>query len=151
MVKASILVVGCASFVLLHVSGYRCQNISIGCDVARTWVLVTFIYCWAVSTIILFVRLLNIAEKLAYFELFDMVWSAFSFFNYLIASIVLANFLVCVSFNDFECETRLAALILGFYVALLYIVDTILLKKKFGRVLDRNVFEPKQKQNFETR
>lgn len=143
--KASILVVGCAAFVLLYVSGYRCF-VSTGCDAARTWVLVTFIYCWAISTILLFLRLLNLSQKMAYFELFDLLWSIFSFFNYLIASIVLVSFLTCTSFTDFECGTRLASVVLGFYVALLYLIDAILLKKKFGRVLDKNVFEPKPNQ-----
>ena len=146
VVKASIFVVGCTAFVLLHASAYQVCSVStvnIGCVEARTWVFAAYIYCWALSAILLFLRLINVHLKLGYFELFDMFWSGFSFLNYLIASIVLVFYLQCSTFNDFVCGTRLASVILGFYVAVLYLADVVLLKRKFGRVLDRNVFAPK--------
>ena len=136
---------GCSAFVLLHVGVYSpCTDTTVaGCDIARTWVFVTYIYCWALSAILLFLRLIKVSSKMAYFEHFDMLWSLLSFINYLVASIVLVNFLQCTTFADFSCGTRLASVIFGFYVALLYLVDVILLKRKFGRILDKNVFTPK--------
>jgi len=145
LIKASVFVVGCSAFVLLYVGVYApCALLIVaGCDTARTWVFVTYIYCWAVSAILLFLRIIKVSAKLAYFEHVDMLWSLLSFINCLVASIVLANFLQCSTFSDFSCGTRLASVIFGFYVALLYLADLILLKRKFGRVLDKNVFAPK--------
>lgn len=115
---------------MLDAAGYRCPGDD-GCDSARTWVFAAFIYCWVFSTILLLIRIIGVDSKIPPFETIDMIWSFFSFLNYLTAGIVLACYL---NYNNYDSSLRLASDIFGFVVAILYLIDGVLGMKKGGSV-----------------
>ena len=99
-----------------------------GCDAGRTWAFAAYIYCWIGSTILLFLRLLGLDSKIGPFEMIDMIWSFFSCLNYLVASIVVAAYVEC----DYYSERRIAAVVFGFIIAIVYAVDGVMSKKGGG-------------------
>jgi len=134
IIKSVICIFGCTTFALLNASGYRCPYFNDGCDSGRTWAFAAYIISWAVSLIILLLHILGLASKISIFGSIDFVWSAFSCLHYLTASIVLASYLHCVSFDYFHCAARLAADIFGFLTSVLYLIEAFFLKSKTSNI-----------------
>ena len=124
ILKTAIVIVGCTTYALLDAGGYASADS--GCDAGRTWAFAAFIYCWIGTAMLLLLRLIGLNSKIGPFEKIDMIWSFFSFFNYLVASIVLAAYMECLTNNNWSNSRRIASDVFGFIVAILYLVDGIL-------------------------
>ena len=120
--KTAIIIFGCTTYAFLDRGGYVAFRDS-GCDAGRTWAFAAYIYCWIGSAILFLLRLIGLDSKMGPFDKIDMVWSIFSFLNYIIASIVLAAYMNCVNTSN---SYRIAADVFGFIVAILYIIDVIM-------------------------
>nr|XP_009859527.1 myeloid-associated differentiation marker homolog [Ciona intestinalis] len=117
IVRAIIIVCGCIAFALIADSGHG--------DVVD-WVLAAYIIAWCCSLLSYFFIATTLASKMecgVSYEAVDFCISVFSFFDCLMASIVLPMY------TGSRQDERIAACVFGFILTILYAVEIYLTKE----------------------
>uniref|UniRef100_H2YUX5 MARVEL domain-containing protein n=1 Tax=Ciona savignyi TaxID=51511 RepID=H2YUX5_CIOSA len=122
----SILVGGAAAFSLLVDSGFSWCGST--CKIGLTYSLAAYCIGWGVSVIIFLCRMFLPASKSSSrpFEMFQFGWSILSCLLFLSASSCFAAYMKCNKYEYYPCNERLAGVLVGFFTAILYVVDAVI-------------------------